>query len=188
MKRVAAALLLSSAVAAPAFAADEGFYAGVKLGQAKYNTTGLTKNNPTAFGVFGGYSINKNFAVEAEYIDLGSVATAGTVGGVAVTASAKTSAWGLSAVGTLPLNNNFSLYGKLGFARAKSDFSGTGTLGSVTVTTALSENKTAATFGLGGLYNVNQSVGIRFGWDRYKVGSTGPTNVNLYSIGAVFKF
>jgi len=32
MKKIAAVVLLSAVVAAPAFAADEGFYAGVTLG------------------------------------------------------------------------------------------------------------------------------------------------------------
>jgi len=39
MKKIAAVVLLSAVVAAPAFAADEGFYAGVTLGNG--STRGL---------------------------------------------------------------------------------------------------------------------------------------------------
>ncbi|HXU93675.1 MAG TPA: porin family protein [Gallionella sp.] len=170
MKKIAIATLLSAFVAAPAVASD--FYAGAKLGQAKYSYSNLTKNNPTAFGVFGGYSFNQNFAVEAEYIDLGNINSAATTN--------KISAWGLSAVGSYPFNDSFSVFGKLGYARTSLK------QGPV----AYTANNNSATYGLGGQYNVNQTVGIRFGWDRYKVGdaNTNTANANLYSVGAVFKF
>lgn len=175
MKKIAISTLLLAAFAAPAFAADEGFYAGIKLGQANYNYTNLTKNNPTAFGVLGGYSYNQNIAVEAEYADLGSFGNAGTAG--------KSSAWGIAAVGSYPFNESFSLFGKLGIAS-------TSTKATPVVGASHTANKTSATYGLGGQYNVNKSVGIRFGWDAYKVGDavTGTGTANMYSVGAVFKF
>ena len=45
------AALLAAFVAAPAVAAD--MYAGVRFGQSRYNTTGMTKP-PTAIGGLGG--------------------------------------------------------------------------------------------------------------------------------------
>lgn len=169
MKKIAFITLLAAFAAAPAVAAD--FYAGVKLGQANYNYSNLTKNNPTGFGVFGGYTINQNFAVEAEYIDLGSIAAAGL--------SSKTDAWGVSAIGSYPINEQFSVFGKLGFARS-----------TMKQTPAYTAKNTSATYGLGGQYNASQSVGVRFGWERYKVGDarTNTAGVNLYSVAGVFKF
>lgn len=96
--------MLSAVVAAPAVAAD--FYAGVRVGQARtgIDNTTLTTSNPTGFGVFGGYTINPNFAVEAEYLNLGEVK--GNGGG------AKSTGFSVSGVGSYPINEQFSLFGK----------------------------------------------------------------------------
>ena len=54
MKRIITAILLSTAFATPAFAADSPFYAGAMAGDA-------------FIGIFGGYQIDKMFSVEAHY-------------------------------------------------------------------------------------------------------------------------
>lgn len=173
MKKIAAALLLSTAVAVPAFAADNGGYVGVKVGDAKYQADSVTTNDPTAYGVFGGYSFNKNIAVEVEYLAIDKVNTGANT-------DARGSAWAVAAVGSYPFNDSFSLFGKLGVARTS-------------VKTGPSGNKldkSSGTYGLGGQYNVNQSVGIRLGWDRYQFDNAASQNsdVNLYSLAGVFKF
>lgn len=186
MKKIAAALLLSTAVAAPVFAADNGFYAGVTLGRSNTGTivpgTVMTKSKDTVLGVLGGYQFTKNLGAEAFYTGAGKFAgtNAGTPG------SGKTDAYGIDAVGTMPLSGAFSLYGKLGYARAKTSASSApaGLTGAT---------RSAVTYGLGGVYNVNQSVGIRFGWDRYGAAVNNAAvksnfNSNVYSLGAVFKF
>lgn len=172
MRKITLAVLLSAFAAAPAVAAD--FYAGVKLGQANYNYNNLTKNNPTGFGVFGGYAINDNVAVEVEYVDLGSIASATTTG--------KTDAWGVSTVGSYPFSEQFSVFGKLGFART--------TIKSTSAVATATAKTTSVTYGLGGQYNFNPSAGVRLSWDRYKMGDAvvGVGKANLYSIGGIFKF
>jgi OOP family OmpA-OmpF porin len=181
MKKIVIAALLSAITAAPAFAADEGFYAGVTLGQARTNAfsgAALTKSNDTVYGILGGYQITKNWGAEAFYTGAGKWAT--------TTASGKADTYGINAVGTLPLSDAFSLYGKLGYASTKS----TASSAPAGITGA---TRNAATYGLGGVYNVTPAVGIRFGWDRYaaSVVNTGVTsnyNSNVYSLGAVVKF
>lgn len=193
MKKIAAALLLSTAVAAPAFAADTGLYAGVTLGRSNTNSPNpnviLTKSKDTVLGVLGGYQFTKNWGAELFYTGAGKYA--GHNAANTVTSSGKADVYGIDAVGTMPLSDAFSLYGKLGFARAKTSTS------SVPASTLAGATRTAATYGLGGVYNVNQSVGIRFGWDRYGAATTGGSgvvgakdnfNANVYSLGGVFKF
>ena len=180
MKKITAVLLLSTAVvAAPAFAADEGVYAGVSLGSGRTNVPAAagaaTKSSDTVYGVLAGYQFDKNCAAEVEYTGAGKYTTASTSG--------KADAFGVTAVGTLPLGNAFSLYGKLGVAQVTGKASGA-------VTDA---NRTSATYGLGVKYDINQSVGIRAGWDRFgaAVNSAGAKqnyNSNVYSVAAVFKF
>lgn len=169
MKKIAIAALLSAVVAAPAVAAD--MYAGVNVGQTKYDfQAGAAKDTSTAFGILGGYTFNENLAAEAAYTSLGSV-------DVGPGTTVKGSAISLSGVGSYPFSKEFSIFGKLGFARTTADATG-----------QASENKSAVVFGLGGQYNVSPEIGIRAGFDRYKVGSTNSINADVMSIGAVFKF
>lgn len=168
MKKLAFAVLLSAVVAAPAVAADTPFYIGVKAGTADKKVTG-TSESSGAFGVFGGYAFNPNFAVELGYTDLGSVASG----------AIKFTTFDVSAVGSYPINEQFSLYGKLGMANTKEKGFGA------------SETRSAVTFGLGGQLNVNQSVGFRLGFDRHSFGG-GTTFVkgdsDLVSVAALFRF
>jgi OOP family OmpA-OmpF porin len=169
MKKLVAVALLSAVVALPVYA-DSGPYAGLKVGGTKVGFNGLAKSSDAAFGALLGYQYNSNFAVEGEYTDLGRFSTVGVTG--------KSDAWGLSAVGMLPLEDRFSVYGKLGIAR-------TGT--STSAATGL--NRTAATYGLGGQYDATPMIGLRLGWERYNVAVTGQNaDDDLYSLAAMFKF
>lgn len=170
MKKVVAVALLSAAPSLPVYA-DSGAYAGLKVGSASAGFNTSSKSSGTAYGVLVGYQYNRNLAVEGEYTDLGRFSTAAG-------ATGKSDAWGLSAMGILPLENKFSLYGKLGVAR-----SGTST------STATGNNRTAATYGLGGQFNATTTIGLRVGWERYGVGMTGQNaDDDLYSLAATFKF
>lgn len=187
MKKTVIATLLFAAFATSAFAADEGFYAGVTLGTARtqnpFSNVTMSKTSDTTFGVLAGYQFTKNWGAEAFYTSAGKFS--GAAGANVVNGSAN--AFGVNAVGTLPLSDAFALYGKLGIASTKT--SASSTLGDVT-----SATRTNATVGLGGIYNINQSVGIRFGWDRYGasvntvLGGASKHNIDAYTLGAVFKF
>lgn len=165
MKRIAIAVLLS-AMAAPAFAQG---YIGINAGQNKYDRT-LPDDTSNSLGILGGIAFNKFFAVEVGYTDLGSVDFPG--------GSLKGTAWNLSAVGSLPLGDYFSLFAKAGGARTEIK------------EPSFSQTKTGATYGAGGQFNITPAIGIRVSYDRYKVGGgTIPEfNTNVTSIGALFKF
>jgi OOP family OmpA-OmpF porin len=164
MNKIAIAALLSALVAAPAIAADA--YVGVNVGKNQMDYSGV--NSSTAIGVLGGYSFNQNVAAEVAYTNLGSADTkyASTITG---------RVFSVAAVGSLPLNKDFSLLGKLGVASSTVEESG------------YSESKTDLTYGIGAQYNVSKTVGIRLGYDSFKVGSSNTKDSALISIGAVFK-
>ena len=190
MKKIITGLCVAAtlvSVSSITLAGDSGFYAGVTVGQSNTGTVvsgaTMTKSTDTAWGILGGYQLTKNWGAEVFYSDDGKWAA--TANGFP--ASGKVDAWGINAVGTLPLSEAFSLYGKLGYASTK-------TSASVVTGQDLSATHGAATYGLGGVYNVNPSIGIRFGWDRYtaaiKTAAYGEVSndSDVYSLGAVFKF
>ncbi len=177
MKKFVIAALLSAFVAAPAVAA--GMYASVKLGNVRYGYSNVTNDNQTGFGLLGGYSFNEDFAIEAEHNSLG---------GFNFTDSAwKGSSIGLSGVGFFPLNQQFSLFGKLGIAR--STLKGIAKPGyAIPGNTTI--NNIGLTFGLGGQYNVGKEFGIRAGVDNFPVGNSafGTSRAGMTYVGGVIKF
>lgn len=189
MKKFLAATLLSTFVAIPAFAADTGFYAGVDVGNGKIRVKDCggcssSKDNETVGGVLLGYQYNKNLAVEAKYTSAGKwEISPGGSGDI------KNDVFSLAAVGIAPINDSFSVYGKLGIASTKSKVSGG-------LTASLQDTRrTAATAGVGVQYNVTPAVGIRFGYDYYEGKTDGTAgspsvdnNSDVWTIGVVFKF
>lgn len=192
MKKIAVVALLSAVVAIPAFAADNGFYAGVTAGQSRTGNDGtggiMTKNTDTIVGLLGGYQYNQNLGAELFYSGAGKAA--GCNAALTQCTSGKTDAWGVNAVGTLPLSDAFSLYGKLGYARTKSS------LAVPAGSTYAGTTRGAATYGIGGIYNVTPAIGVRFGWDRYGAatingvapGVKNNYNFDTWTLGAVFRF
>ncbi|MDD5057159.1 MAG: porin family protein [Sideroxydans sp.] len=167
MKKIIIAAMLSI-LAAPAVAADSPFYAGLKIGSAN-KSVGGTSESSSAAGMFIGYSVSPSFAIEAGYTNLGSVA-----GGLITF-----SAMDIGAVGLIPINDKFSMYGKLGFASTSEELLG------------VKGTRSAPTFGFGGQFDVSPKLGVRVGWDRHSFGDG--TNFNqgdtsFVSAGAVFKF
>ena len=126
-----------------AAAADSGWYGGLSGGltTAKINDdrirSGLQSSGFTvtsvdkdedSFGLklFGGYKLNRNFAVEGGYFNLGKFGyTANTTTG-SQTGSAKYQGLNLDAVGILPFTQKFSALGRVGltYTQAKDTFSG----------------------------------------------------------------
>lgn len=171
MKKTIAVALLSAVIALPAYAADRGTYVGIKVGSNHVGFNALSDSTDTAYGVLLGYQYNPNFAIEGEYTDLRRFTTAAGVTG-------KSDVWGLSALGIMPLQNRFSVFGKLGIARS-----------STSVSDAAGIRRSAATYGLGGQFDATPMIGLRISWERYGVGMVGQdANDNLYSLAAAFRF
>lgn len=193
MKKIAIAALLSAFVAAPAVAADNGFYAGVSLGQARSKSpvpgVPMSKTNDTVYGVLAGYQFTKNWGVEGFFTGAGKWQSP-VLAGVGINGKADT--YGLVGTGTLPLSDTFSLYGKLGYASTKTTSTGT----ALGLAASFGATRAAATYGVGVQYNVTPAIGIRAGWDRYgaaitnfvAIGAKSNYNVDAYTVAAVFKF
>lgn len=167
MNKIAIAVLLSSFITAPVVAAES--YIGIGAGQNKMDITGAKES--TAFSVFGGYSFNEYVAGELAYVNFGSADT------TSASTTIKGSAASISAVGSLPLSKAFSLFARLGYATT-----------SIEATGGSSQSKSDLTYGVGAQFNAAKNIGVRLGYDSYKVGDPTSKDSNLVSVGVLFKF
>ncbi|MFZ2540308.1 MAG: outer membrane beta-barrel protein [Gallionella sp.] len=161
MHKIPLAVLLSTFVVTPAIAAD--MYAGVRLGKARTNITGVTYTQST-FGVLLGYTINQNWSVEAEQMDLGYIDTSNAA------------ATSFSAMGFYPGNEPLSFFAKLSYVRSSWEVLNQ------------AKNKSFFSYGLGAQYDATQTVSVRLGWDNYKIGNQTTSNVQVLSIAGIVKF
>jgi OOP family OmpA-OmpF porin len=191
MNRFKAALGIFSVVAvagfsAPAFAQDMGFYIGATFGSATQDgqcegvVAGIScDDKDSAWRILGGYQLNRNLAVELGYHNLGEASASG--GGLTVTD--EVTAWELLAVGSFPLANQFSIYGKAGIYRGEVER--TVTLGGLSA--SADESGTEFTFGLGARYDFMPNLGVRAEWQRY-MDLLPDVDVDVLSIGLIFRF
>ncbi len=195
MKKFASAVLLSAIAAAPAFAADQGPYVNVDVGQVSYSGANTAGNpsfaNPGAINFGGGYHFNQYIGVEGGYTIIGD----STINYLNATETLKASALQAAAVGTFPINDKVDLYGKLGLANTKLDYTltGFGLNGSGSATS------TNVMLGIGGQFNINRHFGIRAQYVNYGKTKFTPTvngviqpsvdvGVSIFSVGGVFNF
>ena len=193
----------------------EGFYAVGSVGQSRFDSShhaakqALDSNaDQTVDGVRGepsrfdnldtgakaqlGYAINQNFAVEGGYVDLGkqhydvNYTTGAGHGSVGATG------WNLDAVGTLPITQELSVFGKVGAidADVKSHIRGSDLGG--TMVDSHESHQWSPNFGVGASYAVADNVSTRLEVERFaNVGeahSTGRQDIDLVSVGMAYRF
>lgn len=167
---------------------DSGWYVGGSIGQTSVDIScagaSSCDDSDTAFKVFGGYQINRNFAVEFGYTDLGTFKASAP----GLSLDIDTNAWELVGVGAYPFSPQFSVYGKLGFYRGEAKASAT--LG--VLSGSAKETNTDLTYGVGLQYNLNRQLGVRGEWQRYSsMGGDsigGEFDVDVLSLGLTYKF
>lgn len=181
------------AFAGPAFAQEARFYVGGSFGQAEaegicddigtlatgIGTVSSCDEKDSAWKFFGGYQFNRNFALEASYFDYGSVSASGQTFGVPFSISGDATAFGVAAVGILPLGNQFSLFGKLGLLSTEVDVAATGVGGAF----AESDSETGLHMGVGVMFDIGRNFSIRAEWER-----NDEAEIDMMSLGAQFRF
>jgi len=185
-----------------ASAAETGWYVGGGGGASTYNGTGedfaplipgetLTTTNlqdtSTGWKVFAGKQFHENWGVEFAYTSLGKFSRdADVTGGVAGSpaseyAEVKPECWSLSAVGTLPLGNNFSLLGKAGLCRWDDKAYAYETAAGVITPEPVYTTGTNLTFGLGAKYDFTNNWGMRVEWERFESVVHNSSSVDMWS-------
>jgi len=194
---------------APAYAQDDSYYyGGIGVGQARARIddkriaetlagSGLTTNaiahdeRHSAYKVFGGYQVNRNFGVELGYFHLGTFGfNATTTPPGTLNGSFRVQGANLDLVGTMPFTDNFSGLARLGiqYARTRDAITGTGAV--VVANPQPSDRKANAKIGLGLQYAFNPGFQLRGEVERFRISDAvgNHPQVAMYTVSAVFPF
>ena len=171
MKKILFALITTATAltGVSAHAADVGAYAGVGLvgTHDKFNVPGAVGvDDSTTKGtgkLFAGYNIDKTWGVEAGYTDFGSASRDYTVNGVGGRIESDAHSFYLAGKGSWPVNEQFSVFGKLGAARNHNSVEATGAAAGL----GGSGNKTALYASIGGEYAINKQVSATLEYEHY---------------------
>lgn len=134
MKSLLIAAAFSAALVAGPASAE--MYLGAGVGAAK------TDRNETSWKLYGGFQASPIWGLELGYTDLGNYR------------GSSVASRSLAVTGTLPLNERWSLLGKLGATSNRSDFAG-------------ASNHTDLLAGLGVGYSMTKNVGVRLEYEDF---------------------
>lgn len=181
MKKVILSAAIAAVLAAPSatvLAGDTGFYAGASVGQTEVDyvlVTGATINDDsdTSWKIFVGYDLTENFAVEAAYRDFGE--NTATILGHQT--KIEGDAFSVSLLGKLPVNDQFNLFAKLGYADvdAKATVSGIGSVGA---------SDSDFIYGIGADYALTDSLVVRAEWEEIST----VDEISTVSVGLGYRF
>lgn len=125
-----------------------------------------------------GYQLTPNFAVEGGHVDLGTQSYNTSLTGGLKGLDAKSSGMNVSALGIMPINYQLSVFGKVGYTSGS--LRGTDSLGGTPV--SISQDRNSLGMGLGGIYQITPSIGLRAEWERPY------SDVNLLTFGLQARF
>jgi OOP family OmpA-OmpF porin len=184
------------------------WYAGVGLGYGKiefypadFSSGGSAQETirDADLGFTGafGLQMNRNWAFEVNFIQLGKFSYKYTQGANTQEDVYEVSGWGGSLLPTIPLTQNFSVFGRLGVLAAQTRNTirnpAPAYNGSIT---PIQVNTTSFLSGFGAQYFINRDIGIRLEYQNLgKVGTsgacgtcTGRANAQFLSASALFTF
>lgn len=179
-------LAVLAALAGTAAAQSQGAYVGGNVGRAEQKITvaGFSeKDHDTGFKLYGGYNFNQYVGLEGGYADLRKLELAGGNDRLSVHPTAAY----FAVTGTLPLDQQFSLFGKVGAAynRVKSHESGIGYNDSYT------DNRTDVYVSVGAAYAINQNFSAVVEYENFgkpAKGDIGNLKASMVSVGVRYKF
>lgn len=189
LKKKSLAVVFAVAGLVAGASASAQVYVGGSAGQAKSNvdcsdTLKCDKISST-YKVFGGYNIDKNFAVEASYSSLGKLKAVTKEGSLTANHEVKAKSFELAGVAKHDFTEELSGFAKLGVARvtadASSSLAGSTYKGDTT--------STQAVLGLGVNYKVSKEVALRAEFDSRRIKLFDEkARVNTFTVGAQYSF
>jgi len=124
------------------------------------------EDKDTSWKIFGGYRVIDKLSAEVAYVNLGDMHKNGE--------NSDVSALTATAVGTLPINERFDVFGKAGAMRWSSD------------NTSGNESGFGLTYGIGAKMSLNETTKLRAEWEKFpdvQTSETDETDVNMLSVG-----
>ena len=186
MKQIIVSALITAALAAPLAAQAEGAYVGGSIGRAeqKADVAGYSFNeSTTGYKLVGGYDFTKNFGLEAGYADLREI----SISGNGARASSKPQVFYVAGTATMPIDEQFSVFGKAGIATAHTkltaSFNG--------FSDSASDNQTTGVIGVGAAFHLIKNISFVAEYEYFgKVARDGGSSIkaDLLSVGVRYKF
>jgi OOP family OmpA-OmpF porin len=193
MKKKFFATILGAALVVPFSAQAAGGYAGGAFGQSTYDiedplpTATSRDEKGNAWKLYGGYEFNQNWGVEGGYANLGKMRNVYNESGISVATAVKSYSLYVAGTGTLPLNDQFSLFGKLGLATNHVSVSATATAAGGSGSATATDSKSGLMFGVGAAYAFTKNVALTMEYEDFGK-SSGDVKAQMWSLGVRFKF
>lgn len=191
LMKIKLALIVATLFASStAFAGDT--YVGAGIGQSRLHSNDVDAYAPVlgattdlkdrAGKVLIGKELNRNFALEASYFDLGDFSASHPALG---SASVGARGVGLDLVTTLPLTQRFAVLGRVGVTRQRLEGEVNGFRDH--------DNKTNPKAGIGFQYKLTENLAARGEFETYRTNVTvdgykARSHVNVVGAGLVYKF
>lgn len=186
MKKLIFVLIASATGMSAAYA--QGPYVGFGIATATHNDhiPGTTSSNSDGYKasgkLFGGYDLDKTWGIEAGYTDFRKSNANYTLNNATGNARTDGNAYYVAGKATAPLNDQFSVFGKLGVARTKVSLSASDPMLNA------SQSKTGLYAGLGGQYNLSKQVALTLEYERYGQSTNYGPKPNVWTVGAKYNF
>ena len=173
MKKLIVALIAGAAAMSAAQAQDTytqpRAYVGVGVGTAQNKQADDSKASGK---IYGGYQLNQMWAAEAGYTDFGDHDAAN--------GKTKGNSYYLAGKATMPINEQFSAYGKLGVQHSERKFQ--------SAALNVKDTDTGAYGALGVEYKLNQQVALTAEYERYGKEKDIGAKANVWTVGAHYNF
>ncbi|MES2936936.1 MAG: outer membrane beta-barrel protein [Pseudomonadota bacterium] len=152
--------------------------------------TGTSEDNrDKGYKLYGGYQMNRHFAIEAGWFDLGRFDYGYTTAGGTFNGSTRFHGINLDLVGMLPLSDRFSVFARVGAAYSRSR-SSSGSTGVLPNYGSRRDNDVGAKVGLGVEYAFTPQLSVRGELERYRLEDPVRNRgyVDMASVGLVYRF
>lgn len=187
MRKLLPLPLLALAMLAVVPSAQAQWYVGASAGESRNSYKGASQadqlldlgfdgatssidDKDAAYRIHLGYQLHRYLAVEAAYVDLGRTSINSTVlpaGSLETRIRAK--GFDLSAVGMLPLGEQFGLFARVGAfaAETRASFSGRGSVILFDGEQTQKKRSTSVVYGVGATFNFTPQWALRAEYNRY---------------------
>jgi OOP family OmpA-OmpF porin len=163
-----------------------------RMSQAGLPLTSYSADNrDRGYKFFVGKQLNRYFALEAGYFNLGEFTfEANTTNNRVLRGEREFRGWNFDLVGQLPLTQRLSLLGRAGWQYAKSHNHYTGNVLNAVITPNPEGGRRAAKLGLGLEYKLTEAFAVRGEFERFRVKDAVQNrgDADMASLSLVYKF